>query len=79
MELQYTNGLDHCLEVLRQGILCRADFSLYTFQWKTPYDEKPQTIADGRQKCVDWRTLEYWALSREVDPVKEVIRLREET
>ena len=70
--------VDHCLEVLRQSVLCNADFSLYTFAWKTPLDRKPQTISDGQKKCVRWDKLEAWVLDRAVDASVDMILPSEE-
>jgi hypothetical protein len=28
--------IDHCLDVLREGIMCNADMAINTLVWKTP-------------------------------------------
>lgn len=57
-----TCSTDHCLEVLRQGIMCNADVSINTYFW-----ENPRTIKGSRaktRKCTDWSRLQAWADER---------------
>jgi hypothetical protein len=57
---------DHCLEILRQAIMCRADISLFTLQWS---EENLHPRADFSQEheCVDFAAINAWAGARRVD------------
>ncbi|KAI0186505.1 hypothetical protein EV127DRAFT_371071 [Xylaria flabelliformis] len=56
---------EHCLEVLRQGIMCNADVSVNTFFWEDPNTIKGDR--SGNRKCVDWDSIQAWADGRAVD------------
>ncbi|KAI0878355.1 hypothetical protein GGS24DRAFT_518143 [Hypoxylon argillaceum] len=67
VELQGTEAFssehwDHCLEVLRKGIMCNADVTINTYQWKTPTEIKGQS--SGPRKCTDWDRIQAWADER---------------
>jgi len=48
---------DHCLELLRQSVMCHADTSLMTFEW-TADDVKPMLKLEGpRHMCSNWGEL----------------------
>ncbi|XXH05942.1 hypothetical protein Hte_012385 [Hypoxylon texense] len=66
-DVQADNGLsdghlDHCVEVLRQGIMCNADVTINTFFWENP--NKIDGNRAGPRKCVDWSRLQAWADER---------------
>ncbi|KAI1455165.1 hypothetical protein F4805DRAFT_437052 [Annulohypoxylon moriforme] len=58
---------DHCLDFIRQSIMCRLDFSMYTLAWGDGerglsghlYHHTPEV-----QKCVDWDKVHTWMLGR---------------
>lgn len=55
---------DHCLESLRQILLCQPDISIYTLQW-TPHNRvKPTVRVLQEHACVDWSSLHAWMLER---------------
>ncbi|KAI0198220.1 hypothetical protein F4808DRAFT_266836 [Astrocystis sublimbata] len=54
--------LYHCLDVLREGIMCNADLSINTLFWETP--TKVQGARPGLRKCVNWDLLQSWAEDR---------------
>ena len=56
--------VDHCLETLRISSMCKADTSLYTFQWKSSNDTKPATKSNSERVCVEWDPLADWARQR---------------
>ncbi|ETS78823.1 hypothetical protein PFICI_08676 [Pestalotiopsis fici W106-1] len=60
---------DHCLEIMRQATLCRADISLFTLQWST---DSPWPRADfsHEHQCVDFDLINSWAGQRRVDASK---------
>ncbi|KAI0396445.1 hypothetical protein F5Y17DRAFT_419109 [Xylariaceae sp. FL0594] len=56
---------DHCLDVLREGIMCQADVTIRTVEWATP--TKLRGVKAGPRKCMDWGRIEAWADSRSVN------------
>lgn len=46
--------VDHCIEYLRQAVMCNPDTSLTTLVWT---DNDPRPVLDVKpfkRKCVDW-------------------------
>ncbi|KAF2826766.1 hypothetical protein CC86DRAFT_416493 [Ophiobolus disseminans] len=59
-----SHAVDHCLESLRQTLLCQADVSVYTLEW-TPHSRfKPTVRVSQPHVCVDWPRLHDWMLKR---------------
>ncbi|KAK3399799.1 hypothetical protein B0T20DRAFT_406986 [Sordaria brevicollis] len=57
--------VDHCLESLRQEILCNADVNVYTLKW-TPHSRfKPTVKVPQPHACVDWDALHGWMKGRQ--------------
>lgn len=57
---------DHCLEALRQELLCSADLNVWTFQW-TPHSRiKPANHIPQQHACVDWDALHSWMQKRAI-------------
>lgn len=55
---------DHCLESLRQTLLCQPDISVYTLEW-TPHSRvKPTVRVPQAHVCVDWPKLHLWMKAR---------------
>lgn len=52
---------DHCLEVLRRGIMCNADLTINTFEWN---DGKIKGISSHPRTCKDWSAFEEWTDAR---------------
>jgi len=55
--------LDHCLEDLRQTIMCNADFSIITYDWLPNY-RRPWANFKVDGECVNWEKLDAWAGER---------------
>ncbi|KAK4176280.1 hypothetical protein QBC36DRAFT_239196 [Triangularia setosa] len=61
-----TVHVDHCLESLRQEVLCKADTNVYTLHW-TPHSKlKPSVKVPQQSVCVDWEGLHGWMKERGV-------------
>jgi hypothetical protein len=60
---------DHCLEILRQAIMCRADISLFTLQWSED-SLHPRADFSQEHECVDFEAIFEWAGERRVDAGK---------
>ncbi|PLB46207.1 hypothetical protein P170DRAFT_467316 [Aspergillus steynii IBT 23096] len=56
---------DHCLEVLREGILCNADITVNTYYWKSPTEIHGNRT--GTRKCTNWKKIQDWAIDRAVE------------
>ncbi|KAI1809103.1 hypothetical protein GGS20DRAFT_573519 [Poronia punctata] len=54
----------HCLEVLREGIMCNADVSINTYFWKDTHTIKGDR--SGARRCTDWNRIQDWAEERSV-------------
>ena len=64
LNVRLTFTADHCLDSLRQVIMCHADLSLYTLEW-TPHSRvKPAVRAPAPRMCVNYGKLQAWMLSR---------------
>ncbi|KAI1177470.1 hypothetical protein F4777DRAFT_206751 [Nemania sp. FL0916] len=55
---------DHCLEVLRRGIMCNADVTVNTYFWENPREIKGKS--SWPRKCTDWDQIQAWADDRTV-------------
>ncbi|KAK5635670.1 hypothetical protein RRF57_011382 [Xylaria bambusicola] len=68
---------DHCIELLRQAAVCRADTSLQTYKW-TADDDVPQFDAHSpvKHSCVDWDALKETVKPRIVsnDEMKRLVK-----
>ena len=71
---------DHCLELLREVIICRGDTTLSTFEW-VPGSEPPAptVVAHGHHQCVKWDSLMSWVRRRSVDAFEPGVLLNAET
>ncbi|RAK95913.1 oxidase ustYa family protein [Aspergillus ibericus CBS 121593] len=63
--------VDHCMELLREAIICRGDPTLSGFRWIGP-DEGGEgyhlTVeAPGYHTCVNWEKLRAWNDERAID------------
>ena len=50
---------EHCIEGLRQYIMCQPDLTVWTFDWKAGFDSPvPNHHVD--HECVNWDKLQDW-------------------
>ncbi|KAK0737598.1 hypothetical protein B0T21DRAFT_439502 [Apiosordaria backusii] len=61
-----TVHVDHCLESLRQLVLCNADTNVYTLHWTDHSRLKPSVKVPQQSVCVDWEGLHGWMKGRGV-------------
>ncbi|KAK4504788.1 hypothetical protein PRZ48_002750 [Zasmidium cellare] len=52
---------DHCIEVLRRGIMCNADLTIDTFKW---HDGEIKGISSHPRTCKNWKAFEEWSDAR---------------
>ncbi|KAI1172800.1 hypothetical protein F4777DRAFT_560200 [Nemania sp. FL0916] len=60
----------HCLETLRQSVMCHGDIAVQPFEWLISSDGRaigPTTKSRTLHQCANWDRLSKWALSRRVD------------
>jgi len=55
---------DHCLESLRQIVLCHADTSVYTLEWTRHSRVKPTVRVPQQHACANWPELHGWMKGR---------------
>ncbi|KAI1809102.1 hypothetical protein GGS20DRAFT_369052 [Poronia punctata] len=55
---------DHCLDFLRQDMLCHVDYTLYTLYWGERRQDIPTHQIPKYRKCVNWDKLHLWMQSR---------------
>ncbi|KAF2161253.1 hypothetical protein M409DRAFT_28292 [Zasmidium cellare ATCC 36951] len=69
--------LDHCVEVLRDSLMCNAGTSIITHQWIQDRPRMFQDLHFPEKTCKDFDALVRWTKEREVEemthPVKDVI------
>ncbi|KAK4189737.1 hypothetical protein QBC35DRAFT_449981 [Podospora australis] len=56
--------VDHCLESLRQELMCSADVNVYTLKWTRHSRFKPSVKVPQPHACVDWEALHGWMKGR---------------
>lgn len=64
--LEHEKHVEHCLELLRQAVICKGDVSVTPFKWLGNTLE-PTTKEGILHRCVDWDRLAGWAHERAVD------------
>ncbi|KAJ5951160.1 uncharacterized protein N7479_009573 [Penicillium vulpinum] len=60
---------DHCLEILRQSVMCHADISMITMTWEST-SKYPAADFQNEHECKNWDTLYEWQKERSVDMMK---------
>ncbi|KAK8080941.1 hypothetical protein PG997_008759 [Apiospora hydei] len=58
--------LDHCVESLREAIMCYGNTALISFYWDDPKASQPAAQSNARAKCAVWDSIEHWGYSRRV-------------
>ncbi|KAM0802501.1 hypothetical protein BDR22DRAFT_887289 [Usnea florida] len=61
---------DHCIENLRQNLMCKADVSLETFDW-VDNNRAPQPHFDIEHECKNWESIDGWARDHAFDIFNE--------
>ncbi|KAI3318835.1 hypothetical protein HD806DRAFT_304120 [Xylariaceae sp. AK1471] len=69
--------IDHCIETLRQGIMCRGDVSLGTYSYLQGSSDVTAR-SWGRHQCIDFEALMKWARARAIDIVSPGVLTRPE-
>ena len=53
-------SLDHCINIIRQQAMCRADMTVASWYWKEGDLEKPWPRSQSPAHCVNWDAIESW-------------------
>ncbi|KAI2630916.1 hypothetical protein GGR54DRAFT_176530 [Hypoxylon sp. NC1633] len=67
-DMYLQNHMDHCLEALRQTIVCYGNTALSSFHWERPDAPSPEPRSNARSVCAQWDSIENWAYTRKVSP-----------
>ncbi|KAI9733818.1 MAG: hypothetical protein M1818_007085 [Claussenomyces sp. TS43310] len=54
---------DHCIESLRQSVMCNPDLSVLTFNW-LPDIQGPWPEFESEHQCANWEKIDAWAGQR---------------
>ncbi|PYI09312.1 hypothetical protein BO78DRAFT_405066 [Aspergillus sclerotiicarbonarius CBS 121057] len=58
--------IEHCVDNLRQNIMCKADVALLTFSWD-PDDRAPKPNFVVEHECANWDKVDKWAEDHKFD------------
>lgn len=61
---------DHCIDIVRQTVTCKADTTLITFQHEGLFDTDPDF--EATHACVNFEAVHDWAKAREVNMTREL-------
>ncbi|KAH9214624.1 hypothetical protein DL95DRAFT_461905 [Leptodontidium sp. 2 PMI_412] len=58
--------VNHCIEMLRQVVMCKADTALMTYEW-LPDFPGPWPNFGIQHECVNWEKIDNWSKERSID------------
>lgn len=58
--------IDHCVDHLRQVVMCKADLALDAFDWVDWYD-RPWMRFSVEHECVNWDRIFQWSKAHQVN------------
>ncbi|PPQ72879.1 hypothetical protein CVT26_003500 [Gymnopilus dilepis] len=75
----YQRHLEHCIEALRQALMCSADTGMITFEWVRGFS-MPYPDFNTKHRCRDFEKLVAWQTANGVNdvPLDRIVRLNEE-
>ncbi|KAI1505680.1 hypothetical protein F5X99DRAFT_404715 [Biscogniauxia marginata] len=63
--------VDHCVEYIREALMCQPDMSMVTFRWinnTAQHEDKsafyPTNFDTSMHMCANWEALDSWAEER---------------
>lgn len=62
----YERHFEHCVDYIRQSIMCNFDTGLITYDWVLQH-QNPTPNSNAMHKCVDWNALQEWLRNRAVE------------
>jgi len=60
--------LEHCLDTLRQGIMCKADLTPITMRWGSQ-QPIPHANFSSPHTCANWEAINDWSKERFVEKI----------
>lgn len=57
---------DHCIDLLRQTVMCHGDISLHTYTWKDDY-RWPWPTMETTHQCRNWDKLMEWSKNHSLE------------
>lgn len=62
--------LDHCIDTMRQALMCHANTAVYTADWEfNPNPEVSKDVSsEATTTCMNWDSLNDWARERALVP-----------
>ncbi|KJA15269.1 hypothetical protein HYPSUDRAFT_149341 [Hypholoma sublateritium FD-334 SS-4] len=71
----YRMHLEHCVDNLRQVLMCSADVGMITYEWVRGFSS-PYPNFNTRHQCRDFEKIISWGMANGVDiPISQVVRL----
>lgn len=64
-ELFGLTHIDHCVDSIRQSLMCSADISPLVWQWKEEFQET-KIRADVVHSCRDFESIRQWAVDHQM-------------
>ncbi|KAI0905021.1 hypothetical protein F4823DRAFT_567161 [Ustulina deusta] len=61
----YERHYEHCVDYIRQSIMCQFDTGLVTYDWVMQH-QNPTPNSNAMHKCVDWDAVQAWLQHRAV-------------
>jgi hypothetical protein len=58
--------LDHCLEVLRAGVMCKGDVAPLTMLWHPRVSKPLANFTAASHSCINWEALDAWTAPRQI-------------
>lgn len=62
----YERHYEHCVDYIRQSVMCHFDPGLVTYEWVRRH-QSPTPNANAMHKCVDWDAVQRWLRDRAVE------------
>lgn len=62
----YERHYEHCIDYLRQSLMCSYDTTIVTYNWVLDH-QKPTPNGNAMHKCVDYDGIQEWLKERAVD------------
>ncbi|KAI1074815.1 hypothetical protein F5B20DRAFT_562497 [Whalleya microplaca] len=62
----YERHFEHCVDYIRQSIMCQFDTGLVTYDWVLEH-QNPTPNSNAMHKCVNWDVVQRWLQDRAVE------------
>jgi hypothetical protein len=72
--------LDHCIEQIRQSLMCTPDLNIYSYHWVSYGDRPEADLHTVHKRCINWDKFFQWSvdnayhsepLSKPIKPIEE--------